>query len=109
MTKMTHEQKLQAIREACIAASNLPLECKKGDCVCDLHSELGLADVLMAIDYEYKFGKLMAMVHLDMDGQFLMQKMSGNPPEGTGIYWNRKKDLDNQSEETVALIYDLVK
>jgi len=108
-------EKLEAIRQACIKANPEIVVNKHAQLIKFDHSveyfeqcrPIRLVDVLLAgvTGMEYAVSE---------DGHFL--KLSGvtetglNTYEGIGIYWNlRTDDLIKQSEECIGFLYDILK
>lgn len=112
---MTHQEKIEAIRKACAKANpEIIVEgCESGisPCACWWHKNyppdgnkfrpIRLADVLLAIDDK------------SSRERYTVDCLGGFKKVGTKwiiCNWNLRKDsLEEQSEETVAFIYDLLR
>lgn len=115
---MTHQEKLEAIRKACVKANpDIIVEgCESGitPCACWWHKNyppdgnkyrpIRLADVLNAIMHtEY-------VVSIASNERFEVLDRAKNEWKQVFITWYLTRDsLEEQSEETVAFIYDLLK
>ena len=127
-TNMTHQQKLEAVRQACIKANPEIVELKLGcayrvpkrsevfvvtsEHVIETIKGMGvkiigrpprLADVMLPI------GRYEDLIHVTCDGWFCVL---GTPVNQffRRAQWNLRKDsLDEQSEETISFLYELLK
>lgn len=105
---MTHQQKLEAIRWACVKAN--PKQLKEGD---DPRSVLirniGLADVLLTIR-----GKIERKETVIISGEMVVRQPRSGDPLRNMLEWFfyrwdlRNDDLSKQSEETVDFIHGLL-
>jgi hypothetical protein len=111
--------KLQAIRQKCIEANpGRWQDFSTRTCPCGiridehLNRPVRLADVLLTIDKAEKPGELYAITSsgtfIERELKTITARILDGRMLSTGAGWNLRKDLDEQSAETISFLFDLL-